>query len=90
MRILGTVIDYVHYVHKDRNTMHSFLRLMCRYVAILVYQAVIEDVVVFNRKEEAAHWLSGLAEKYGVEHCADSVIWDTKTKTRIDLGFVSG
>lgn len=63
---------------------------MCRYVAILVYQGLIEDVSVFDKKEEAAHWLSSNVEEYGADECADSIIWDTSQKAPIDLGFVSG
>ena len=62
---------------------------MCNYVAILVYQGLIEDVSVFDKKEEAAHWLSGSIEEYGADNCADSIIWDTKERAPIDLGFVS-
>ena len=63
---------------------------MCRYVAILVYQALIEDVAVFNKKDEAAEWLSRNVEECGTDDCADSIIWDAKKKAPIDLGFVSG
>lgn len=83
-------IDRVHYVHKGRNSSHAFVESMCNYVAILVYQGLIEDVGVFEKKEEAAHWLSSNVEENGAEDCADSIIWDTEQKTRIDLGFVSG
>jgi hypothetical protein len=58
-------------------------------VAILVYQGLIEDVGVFDKKEEAAHWLSGNVEQNGADECADSIIWDTRQKAPIDLGFVS-
>jgi hypothetical protein len=63
---------------------------MCKYVAILVYQGLIEDVRVFDNKEAAACWLSGCAEECGADNCTDSIIWDMEQRTRIDLGFVSG
>jgi hypothetical protein len=63
---------------------------MCKYVAILVYQGLIEDVGVFDDKGEAAGWLSRHAEEYGQDNCADSILWDTLQKAPIDLGFVSG
>jgi len=62
---------------------------MCKFVAILVYQALIEDVAVFDKKDEAARWLSSNVEQYGADECADSIIWDTQMKTPINLGFVS-
>lgn len=62
---------------------------MCNYVAILVYQALIEDVAVFDKKEEAAQWLSSNVEEYGADNCADSIIWDTSQQSPIDLGFMS-
>ena len=69
--------------------MQSFVQAMCKYVAILVFKGLIENVGVFDVKEEAARWLSGFVEEYGADNCADSIIWDTKEQARIDLGFVS-
>lgn len=60
---------------------------MCRYVAILVYQGIIENVDVFESKKDAGAWLSRLAEEYGAENCADSTIWDTVEKDSVDVGF---
>jgi len=62
--------------------------MMCKYVAILVYEGLIEDVSVFDNKEAAAGWLGTHAEEYGVDNCADSVIWDTTKRTPILLSFV--
>ena len=89
-RISPIASGNVHYVHKGRNTLDAFAESMCKYVAIFVFKGLIEDVSVFDMKEEAARWLSGFAEEYGADNCADSIIWDTEQKTRIDLGFVSG
>jgi len=61
---------------------------LCRYVAILVYQGLVENVDVFNDKREAGGWLSKFAQEYGLEDCADSIIWDTAEKSSIDIGFV--
>ena len=60
---------------------------MCKYVAILVYQGLIEDVSSFDKKEEATKWLSGLVDEYNADNCADSIIWDTNEKAPIDLAF---
>lgn len=62
---------------------------MCRYVAILVYQGIIENVDGFESEKDAGGWLSRLAEEYGADNCAGSIIWDTKERAPIDLGFVS-
>jgi len=61
---------------------------MCKYVAILVYQGLIEDVGLFDKKEEAMRWLSGLVDEYSADNCADSIIWDTFSRSPINLGFV--
>lgn len=81
--------SYVHYVHKCRSIAAPFVSLMCRFVAILVYQGLIEEVGVFDEKEDAAGWLSVLAERFGADDCADSIIWDTNRKTPISIGFVT-
>jgi hypothetical protein len=60
---------------------------MCKYVAILVYQALIEDVGVFKSKGGAAKWLSGKVEECGAEHCTDSLIWDIDAGNPIDIAF---
>jgi len=89
LRISPKSNDHVHYVHKNRNSSPAFVNAMCDYVAILVYQGLIEDVGVFNSKVEAAGWLSRITGEYGADDCADSIIWDTRQKAPIDLGFVS-
>lgn len=57
--------------------MLTFLETMCKYVAILVYQGLIEDVNVFDEKEGATRWLSERAGESGIDCCGDSMIWDT-------------
>lgn len=89
MRISPTIGDRAHYVHKNGNSSQAFVNTMCKYVAILVYQGLIEDVGVFDAKEEAARWLSDNAEEYGADNCADSIIWDARQKSPIHLAFVS-
>ena len=61
---------------------------VCNYVAIFVYKGLIDNLEVFDDKGESAAWLSTLVEEYGVDNCADSIIWDVAEKGRIDLGFV--
>jgi len=60
---------------------------MCRYVAIVVFQGLIENVGVFEQKEEATEWIGRLAEEYGPCNCSDSIIWDTLDKLPIDVAF---
>jgi hypothetical protein len=61
---------------------------MCKYVAILIYQGLVESVDVFNDKRKAGAWVSKLADEYGPENCADSIIWDVAENGTIEIGFV--
>ena len=65
----------------------AHLRHMCEYVAILVYEGLIEDVNTFDNKDEAVAWISNQTEECGADRCADSIIWDNQQKTPIDLAF---
>jgi hypothetical protein len=49
---------------------------MCRYVAVVVYQGLIEDASIFDTAEEANAWISTLRQLYGWEDTQDSVTWD--------------
>ncbi len=60
---------------------------MCRYVGILVFQGLIENVEVFDQKEEAVNWIGEQVKEYNVADFTDSLVWDTKDKSRIDLAF---
>ena len=60
---------------------------MCEYVAILVYEGLIEGVNTFDNKDEAVAWISKQAEECGADRCADSVIWDVEKKMPIELAF---
>jgi len=60
---------------------------MCRFVAILIFQGVIEDLSLFNKKEQAAEWLSKQIQEYDENDFADSMIWDIENHAPIDLGF---
>lgn len=60
---------------------------MCEYVAILVYEGLIENVNTFDDKGEAVAWIGKQVEECGVERCADSIIWDMKEKAPIVLAF---
>jgi hypothetical protein len=61
--------------------------IMCRYVGILVFQGVIENVNVFDQKVKAVAWVGKLVEEYGAGNCADSIIWDTLEEIPIELAF---
>ena len=60
---------------------------MCRYVAILVYQGIIENVNISNDKDKLVAWIGKLVEEYGADNSADSIIWDTHEETPIELAF---
>lgn len=58
---------------------------MCEFIAILVYEGLIEDVKTFDDKIEAITWITTNANECGVERCSDSVIWDMNEKRSIEL-----
>jgi hypothetical protein len=60
---------------------------MCEFVGIIVYQGLVEEVQVFNKREEAVEWIAGKTNEYGIENTIDSLLWDVKEQSRIDLGF---
>lgn len=60
---------------------------MCRYVAILVYQGIVENVNTSDDKAKAVAWIDKLVGEYGADNCADSIIWDTQEETSIELAF---
>jgi hypothetical protein len=61
---------------------------MCRYVAILVYQGLIENVCVYDSKNKAIEWIGKLASEYGEGDCVGSVVWDTGKNEETELAFV--
>jgi hypothetical protein len=61
---------------------------MCRYVCILVFRGLVENVNVFDDKERATAWVGDLVREYGPDNCADSLIWDVNEKASIELAFV--
>jgi hypothetical protein len=50
---------------------------MCRYVAIVVYQGLVEDVSTFESEADATAWVIELRQVYGWEDTSDSLAWDT-------------
>ena len=50
---------------------------MCRFVAVVVYQGLIEDVSTFESEAEATAWVNELRQVYGWEDTLDSLTWDT-------------
>jgi len=60
---------------------------VCKFVGIVVYQGLVEDVRVFNEKSSAIKWIAIKANEYGVEDSLDSLVWDVEKQSRIYLGF---
>ena len=60
-------------------------RVMCRYVAILVYQGLVENVGVYDSRSMAIEWIGKLASKCGEGDCAGSIVWDTSRNERTEL-----
>lgn len=48
-----------------------------RYVSVIVYQGVIEDVSIFENLTEAISWIIGLRRMYSWEDTSESLVWDT-------------
>ena len=69
---------------------------MSRYVSVVVYQNMIEDVSIFENLIEAASWIVELRRLYGWESTSESLIWDTvhqlpiETEERIEEGVLLG
>jgi len=57
---------------------------MCRYVGVVVYQGLIEDVSTFKSLAEAAAWVTILRQIYGWEDTQDSLTWDTEHQISVD------
>jgi len=51
---------------------------MCRYVGIVVYQGLVEDVLTFESEKEARTWVTQRRYVYGAEETSDSLTWDTR------------
>jgi len=49
---------------------------MCRYVGIVVYQGLVEDVSIFKKAKKAQAWVMTLRQLYGWDDTSDSMIWD--------------
>jgi hypothetical protein len=60
---------------------------MCRYIGILIFKGLVENVNVFDRREQATAWVGNLVSEYGPDNCADSLIWDMHEEAPIELGF---
>ncbi len=54
-----------------------------RYVAIVIYQGLIEDVSTFDSVSDATAWVATLRQVYGWEDTADSLTWDTRHQTPV-------
>lgn len=56
---------------------------MCRFVGIVVYQGLVEDVLTFESEIEAETWVMERRREYGTEETSDSLTWDTKQQLPI-------
>jgi hypothetical protein len=50
---------------------------MCRYVGIVVYQDLIQDVSTFESESDANAWVAVMRGVYGWEETSGSLTWDT-------------
>jgi hypothetical protein len=50
---------------------------MCRYVGILLYEGLIEEVLTFDCATDAAAWLVQRRQKFDLDETLDSLTWDT-------------
>ena len=57
---------------------------MCRYVSVVVYQGLIEDVSTFESVADATAWVAVLRQVYGWEETSDSLTWDTEHQLPIE------
>jgi hypothetical protein len=60
---------------------------MTEYVAILVYEGLIESVQIFDDKADAIAWIGAQVNECGADRCVDSTIWDMKKGEPIELAF---
>jgi hypothetical protein len=61
---------------------------MGRYVGIVLYQGLIEDVMAFDKETAAREWVARRRLDFGLEETSDSIIWDTEF--RLPLSVNSG
>jgi hypothetical protein len=50
---------------------------MCRYVGILLYEGLIEEVLTFDSARDADAWVVQRREEFGMDETLDSLTWDT-------------
>ncbi len=57
---------------------------MCRYVGVVVYQGLIEDVSTFDSAAEAVAWVAKLRQIYGWDDTQDSLTWDAEHQVSVN------
>jgi len=50
---------------------------MCRYVAVLLYEGLVEEVLTFDSATDAVAWVVRRRQELGLEKTLDSLTWDT-------------
>ena len=50
---------------------------MCRYVGILLYEGLVEEVLTFDSATVAVAWVVQRRQEFGLEETLDSLTWDT-------------
>lgn len=58
---------------------------MNRYVAIVMFQGLVEDVSAFEDMNQANGWVTTLRQLYGWEDTSDSVIWDVVNQAPAEM-----
>jgi hypothetical protein len=49
---------------------------MCRFVGIVIYQGLVEEVQIFETEATASMWLAQRRGEYEDEDTLDSLVWD--------------
>ena len=58
---------------------------MTRYVSVVVFRNMVEDISIFEDRIEAASWIIELRLLYGWEETSESLIWDTVHQLPIEM-----
>ena len=83
--------QHVHYVHKTGYSVLSiFITMCCRFIAVLIYHGLVEEVMAFDNLPLATSWLRELFTENGAENCAGSVIWNQHLNEPVYQELLSG
>ena len=51
---------------------------MCKYIGIILYDGLVEEVMAFENEMDATSWVFGQKGKYGTERTLGSVAWEVE------------